>query len=233
MIDEQVKFEDYIAFKESIKLFVSGFINKELGVCDKYCYHNKSAYSLYFMNNFIGKAKQIIYEFQSQRPNRRKYYLIMNTGAHWSPHYMNYPTNDTPLSYDELLMAYDEYFNPSGVLMTQLNELVNDKELKDKNIQVIPIWRDTLPAGSCEYTKNELTWQYYELFSSYNQIARSSFMKYNYSTGPDNIWDALLPRYHDRIGSDLEDNLHYCEIMKNSPLRMVTTEILRTIGAIR
>ena len=39
------------------------------------------------------------------------------------------------------------------------------------NIKLIPIWRDTLPGGSCNYKRN---WKYFKLFPAYNKVINYS-----------------------------------------------------------
>ena len=229
MMDEYLgSLDSYQKFNESVLYYSSAFINKNKTECiNGYCFHNTTGLlGLSFMRNFLFDAKKIILNFQSKNPIRKSYYLVMNTGAHWSPKFIQSARGMKFLDTPQIMDAFQEFFKPSGDLMNQLIDLVNDRDLKALNVELIPIWRDNLPVGSCR-KEDKKNWMYHMSLSLMNGIAREAFRRNNFSTGP-NIWGAALPRFHNHQ----KDSLHYCEATGSSVYRMVVVELMRTIGAL-
>ena len=103
---------------------------------------------------------------------KKKYYIIINIGAHFTNKRIKKKSkqfDNEDITLQELLEAYRYHLHPKGNLMNELNNLVTNIELKKLNIEIIPIWRDNFPAGTCSI-ENIYTHGYHKLFPIYNEV---------------------------------------------------------------
>lgn len=145
-------------------------------------------------------------------------YVIFNTGMWWKYFAINsLKTNSTILNNDELLEAYQIYFESNGPFLGRVTSLIH-------NYNITVLWRDTYAAGSCIPGAIDISWdEYRKAFSTMNLIAHKALRPLGVLIIP-NVWNISLSYWKLHPGDD-HDYGHYC-IFQNQSL---DTSIIKNI----
>jgi GDSL/SGNH-like Acyl-Esterase family found in Pmr5 and Cas1p len=142
-------------------------------------------------------------------------YIVYNTGAWWNPNnyreraeWCNY-TKWRKATQEELISIFTEAMYKT--MLPIFTFLV-------QNHGVIPVWRDSPPAGNINLTTGEHfhvnAWaDNYQILHRFNEIGRQMMVAAGGLVLP--IWDASYPRYMDHK-SPTRDQLHWCAQYHNS-----------------
>lgn len=128
---------------------------------------------------------------------------VVNTGAWWHP--VRFNKTNKSITVEELEAAYAHHFSNTSRLHKLLAPLKRDRN-------IILIWRDTPPAGSCDENGQAEASQfrdYFDRFYAMNAIARAFFTRMGGFVLP-HIWDASVPKHQQHCFGKTNDTLHWC-----------------------